>query len=309
MKSEIMMVKTKWRKAKGLRYCVMKSQSAMEYLMTYGWAILIIAVVLGALFQLGVFNPMTFAPKAQPGACQVFRPNGPGTTSFINLEGVCNGEIPQFVMSTNPSGQDYVIYQNFPMSSGNPITVTAWIDPITSTGDFRGAAYIGSDCVDAMTLALVGTNNQVVVDTCGAWGGNFAPNFYAPQNQFSFIAFSVSGTSIVIYFNGNSQNFTASSVPAPVIGNVILGDDVESPSRPSYGIRLANVQIYNTALSSNDIQALYQEGIGGAPIDLRNLVGWWPLNGNANDYSGNNNNGNAINVTYTTGWYSGYSAP
>ena len=34
----------------------MKAQSAMEYLMTYGWAILIIAVVLGALFSLGVFS-------------------------------------------------------------------------------------------------------------------------------------------------------------------------------------------------------------------------------------------------------------
>ncbi len=33
-----------------------KAQSAMEYLMTYGWAILIIAVVLGVLFQLGVFS-------------------------------------------------------------------------------------------------------------------------------------------------------------------------------------------------------------------------------------------------------------
>ncbi len=33
-----------------------KAQSAMEYLMTYGWAILIIAVVLGALFSLGVFG-------------------------------------------------------------------------------------------------------------------------------------------------------------------------------------------------------------------------------------------------------------
>src|SRR5271156_5026084 len=33
-----------------------KAQSAMEYLMTYGWGILIIAVVLGALFSLGVFN-------------------------------------------------------------------------------------------------------------------------------------------------------------------------------------------------------------------------------------------------------------
>lgn len=34
-----------------------KAQSAMEYLMTYGWAILIIAVVLIALFSLGVFKP------------------------------------------------------------------------------------------------------------------------------------------------------------------------------------------------------------------------------------------------------------
>ncbi|MEM3247652.1 MAG: hypothetical protein QW207_03915 [Candidatus Micrarchaeaceae archaeon] len=33
-----------------------KLQSAMEYLMTYGWAILVIAVVLGALFSLGVFS-------------------------------------------------------------------------------------------------------------------------------------------------------------------------------------------------------------------------------------------------------------
>jgi hypothetical protein len=33
-----------------------KAQSAMEYLMTYGWAILIIAVVLASLFALGVFN-------------------------------------------------------------------------------------------------------------------------------------------------------------------------------------------------------------------------------------------------------------
>jgi hypothetical protein len=33
-----------------------KAQGAMEYLMTYGWAILIIAIVIGALFKMGVFN-------------------------------------------------------------------------------------------------------------------------------------------------------------------------------------------------------------------------------------------------------------
>ena len=48
---------------------VLKAQSAMEYLMTYGWAILIIAVVLGALFSLGVFgaNTATTACIAGPG--------------------------------------------------------------------------------------------------------------------------------------------------------------------------------------------------------------------------------------------------
>ena len=40
-----------------------KAQSAMEYLLTYGWAILIIAVVLGALFSLGLFNGNVAAGK------------------------------------------------------------------------------------------------------------------------------------------------------------------------------------------------------------------------------------------------------
>ena len=41
-----------------------KSQSAMEYLMTYGWAILVISVVLGALFSLGVFSGSNFEGTA-----------------------------------------------------------------------------------------------------------------------------------------------------------------------------------------------------------------------------------------------------
>ncbi len=40
------------------------AQSAMEYLITYGWAILIIAVVLAALFELGVFSGGQSLPQA-----------------------------------------------------------------------------------------------------------------------------------------------------------------------------------------------------------------------------------------------------
>ena len=35
----------------------MKLQNAVEYLTTYGWAILILAVLIGAFYELGVFNP------------------------------------------------------------------------------------------------------------------------------------------------------------------------------------------------------------------------------------------------------------
>jgi hypothetical protein len=37
-----------------------KAQSAMEYLITYGWAIIIIGVTLAALYALGLFNPASF---------------------------------------------------------------------------------------------------------------------------------------------------------------------------------------------------------------------------------------------------------
>jgi len=39
-----------------------KAQSAIEFLMTYGWAILIVLSVVAVLFYTGVFNPSTVAP-------------------------------------------------------------------------------------------------------------------------------------------------------------------------------------------------------------------------------------------------------
>lgn len=39
---------------------MIRSQSALEYLTTYGWAILIMGIVLSSFIYLGVFNPSTF---------------------------------------------------------------------------------------------------------------------------------------------------------------------------------------------------------------------------------------------------------
>ena len=52
-----------------------KAQSAMEYLMTYGWAILIVIIVAAALYALGVFNPATFAGRTSTGFTQLGAPS------------------------------------------------------------------------------------------------------------------------------------------------------------------------------------------------------------------------------------------
>jgi hypothetical protein len=39
-----------------------KSQAALEYLMTYGWAILVIVIVIAALYAMGVLTPRVIAP-------------------------------------------------------------------------------------------------------------------------------------------------------------------------------------------------------------------------------------------------------
>lgn len=38
----------------------MKGQAAIEYMMNYGWAVLVLAIVMGAILFTGVFNPNYF---------------------------------------------------------------------------------------------------------------------------------------------------------------------------------------------------------------------------------------------------------
>ena len=75
----------------------MKLQSAMDYLSTYGWAILIIAVIMVAVFELNLFNPNTYAPKASPGTCSVTK----GRFGASSLSGTCINLEPEFVAQFN----------------------------------------------------------------------------------------------------------------------------------------------------------------------------------------------------------------
>jgi len=65
-----------------------KGQAAMEFLMTYGWAILVVLIALGALFYLGVFSlnvANTCTPVAPFSACDIKITTIPVTTEGVAL--------------------------------------------------------------------------------------------------------------------------------------------------------------------------------------------------------------------------------
>jgi len=275
------------------RESFIKAQSALEYLMTYGWAIIIIAVVLAALVNLGVFTPSP--PTAIPGSCQVVR-----TSQGAELLGVC-GALPKYVAQFN----GYNTRSNMTLSNFNfpglPFTITFWTK-------FYGGGWF----VD------IGPGNSYGGGFTGyAYFWNYSGNwYYIPfphlnTGQWYFITLRLNSSGgVSAWLNGTFVGANQLAGPLygrsccyPVgIGGWYYGGDF------MYG-NIANVQVYDTALSANEIKALYIEGIGGAPINLQYLVGWWPLNGNANDYSGNNQNLVPTNVMYTSNWQSGYATP
>ena len=151
----------------------------------------------------------------------------------------------------------------------------------------------------------------------GAGGGSLyftgsSDDFYSslnvPKNSWNFVGYTYSAGSdaITMYLDGKAQTGTISAALNTVsTGTSTIGYRPGAPVE-AFGGDIADVQVYNTTLSSAQAAQLYSEGVGGLPVSNAGLVGWWPLNGNANDYSGQWNNGaaNAINYTYITSPYS-----
>lgn len=287
-----------------------KSQSAMEYLMTYGWAILAIAIVMVSLYSLGIFNSGSLQPTATPGSCQVIR-----TTAQTSLAGQCSNIIPKYVGRFSGQGGYIDAGSSSSMTVSNSLTVSIWINPrnFVPRQMFVERWYTGTGSVFSVEL-----ENSLVHfygSTDGTYNGgcpDFHVNASIPLNTFHSIVFVFNNGIRSIYiddvFRGNDSSCGSMLYHGSSQDNLRIGG-MTSASYANFNGSIANVQVYNTSLDTSSIRSLYLEGIGGVPIDVQHLVGWWPLNGNANDYSGNSNQGTATNVAWNANWQSGYVAP
>ncbi len=290
-----------------------KAQSAMEYLMTYGWAILIIAIVLSALFQLGVFSGNSFSTKAPPGSCKVARV-GTGITQTTSLAGECQGILPEYV------AQEYAIDNGFLVTPAPPlnyypggISISSWVYIFVTTPGFTNVLY------DEVASSSMATEIGLYFSPSGfKWITNTGSNSMTALSTVSdghWYAvcgiYNTSTSTASIYLNGALDSSSGSLSFNTVQNGQIYTLDDPSGSNDMVGYA-ANLQIYNTSLSASEAQAYYLRGVGGAPARLQNLVGWYPLNGDIKDYSGYNNNGAfppGATMSFSTYWSSVYGGP
>ena len=102
-----------------------KAQAAMEFLMTYGWATLIVLLALAALFAFGVFNPKTTNTcfVSAPFTCTDVKMDGTNLTLYLGANGIF----------TNGPSIDYtnVTLNGITASSGGGIISSNSVQPLT----------------------------------------------------------------------------------------------------------------------------------------------------------------------------------
>ena len=224
-----------------------KSQSALEYMMTYGWAILIIVIVAGVLYSFGIFNPSASS--------------GTTITGFSGLGS------PQALCMAN-GGLRLQLGNNL----GQTINVTRI--NITSNG-------VTETVLPNQTISPQGTYIFYVPNVCGTSAGarysfTSSVTYTEPGQVFPGPYFSsgkasgtVSSTNLpgeVPFFNGNAYMAAASVTGLPVgrstrtVTAWFYGENVSPP-----GGYISDVFVYNVPAACNP-DSMFQVYVGSSTV-------------------------------------------
>ncbi|MCL5262302.1 MAG: LamG domain-containing protein, partial [Candidatus Marsarchaeota archaeon] len=229
----------------------------------------------------------------------------PSWTHFANKTAL---QVAQF------NGVSSYITTNYVQTAATSYTIVAWIR--TTKGSLQtvvqdrgsgaghsltlgfngcGAPSGGIFFADDLNGVIIGVSNATPLDN-GAWY-MVAGTFNAPSGT------SISPSQFTLYINGKPASATGSCAvgsdtsPLTGLGGTVIG--YHQAWNVYFNGSIANVQIYNNSLSPAQISQLYHEGISGIPLNNRGLAGWWPLDGNANDYLVYANGGTANSIVFS----------
>lgn len=219
--------------------------------------------------------------------------------SILSLEGV-----PKQSQIANSKAANFSTYSQINLGSssalnvGSETTIAMWIrfKNFTPPSAWDILSSTGSTCTNGYQVWAT-TSSGFGFGACNNAADIRSATPYIPGKWY-FIVGRANSTDISLFINGKSLTPTATTT-FNTIGPWILGiGPIGVGVAESFNGTIANVQIYNAPLSANQILQMYNNGIGSSPVNATYLAGWWPLDGNTNDYSGYGSYGTPYNITY-----------
>ncbi|MCL5101218.1 MAG: hypothetical protein M1348_01235 [Candidatus Parvarchaeota archaeon] len=222
-----------------------RSQSALEYMMTYGWAIAIIVIVAAVLYTFGVFTPSS---SAQQNTITGFG-NGVKVVSvsanasdmeffILNEYGYAINLTQVSVLSGSSVSSSFTCINTFLQASQsskcivkglslqNPTTAKVTITFSVTQGSFT--QVISSQGTVSLQLTSISIPSTTFTESGLPTGTNWSVSYigskaYSTSSSISFTSFSGTYSFAVASFSSISAGCTAEYNPSPTSGSLIAG--------------------------------------------------------------------------------------
>ena len=262
-----------------------KAQSAVEYPMTYGWAILIIAIIVAAFFALGLFNGGTGSPSSCVATLTYTCINPRYTSNGISATiGQSTGKYYYgtwvFVASNNETIGAFGLPQSFSTSSTSNMVSLGLLAPGETTSFIFSNTLAGQIPTDA---AVGATFDGFIWFGYCTTPGCTSPTYYA---KVASIAVQNSGTSSF----GSSSGPSGSSV-----SNTVFTEN----GLPSGTVWYATYNgVLNSAISPSNI--IFNGVSGSSAYSINSPIAGSSACYAAGTSSGSASGGSNVPITFTT---------
>jgi hypothetical protein len=225
--------------------------------------------------------------------------SGNGNNGVVNGATLTLDRFGNFDGAYNFNGvNDYIdIGDVAELDSLSAITVSVWIKWEGSTGNNQ---YIVSKRTGGTNSWQIDWNDATqkivwIVDTGSSVILYSLAN--APVGVWTHYVGTYDGSVMRFYVNGIEEDSDVQTgLMDDTTQSVLVGGEPDSPYEDFFNGAIDDVRIYNRALSPSEITELYNYVESSEPESLKL---WLPFNGNANDESGNGNNGVVNGATLT----------
>ena len=186
------------------------------------------------------------------------RGGNPGAVKgeLSGVDGV-NGQALQF------TGSGYIsLGQCFDENVNEQLTLSAWLKPDASSGDYQGIFMHGGPNIDTYALYIQPNNKRIAFKTGGTTSAWFAIDGIEKlwDGEWHFLAVTYDGSEKIIYLDGEPLAKIAATgkIESGAGYNLLIGAGRDKePSSLFYKGMIDEVRIYNSALSKVDINNLY----------------------------------------------------